>query len=417
MRAWIWALLFGCAALFQSRAATATPASIDRTEIHLITMGPGEHVFTRGGHAALMVAQFRAGRPAHNAIYDFGNTDWDDPWLMFRFVKGDLVFFLKHSGDFASMVDDYGSRQARWVARQRLNLSDSQVKQLAQILEEGVAPERRNYVFHHVDAACGSKIVTLLNELLNGSIRAQLDTMPGTNRSWRSHYNWGFSGYKLVSMGSDLLLGRRHDVPLDRYTASFAPYDTGRFLADVKVPDPSGSGAQISLVEPRVVVVEREAPVVSSQSHFTLYFWAGLSILLMWSAQGAHRALPRETEPAGEVLLAAVLLSGLVGLVIAIVMLLSSIPGFYENELILLFPPTDLALVKTAWRLRKQQHPTASWVQRYGQIRLAVAGLVIIGHLSGALHQRPLILVWLGVVLAITIWGLLRGAAVPHAAV
>jgi len=43
--------------LFEARALSAT----SEVQIHLITMGPGDDLYTRGGHAAIMVARIEDG--------------------------------------------------------------------------------------------------------------------------------------------------------------------------------------------------------------------------------------------------------------------------------------------------------------------------------------------------------------------
>ena len=116
----------------------------DRVEIHLITMGCGEHLHTGGGHAALMVAQMQGSSPIDTLVYNFGDADWDDPWLAWHFIRGDLIFFLNTSGDLWQTAQTYGTNQEREVYRQRLNLTDAQARQIAEKLDFLALPENRD---------------------------------------------------------------------------------------------------------------------------------------------------------------------------------------------------------------------------------------------------------------------------------
>jgi hypothetical protein len=118
--------------------------------------------------------------------------------------------------------------------------------------------------------------------------------------------------------------------------------------------------------------------------------------------------LPREPGPAGEVLFPAALLSGLVGFLILVFVVLSTVREFQMNELLLVFPPTDWLLLGPARRWWKGERRVAPWVRIYGLVRLVVLGLVVVGHLTGLLYQRPRILVGLGMVVALLLWVLPR---------
>ncbi|MBV1860309.1 MAG: hypothetical protein KUG77_17985 [Nannocystaceae bacterium] len=55
-----WALAFTTST---ARAAAAEPDPQPETRISLVTMGHGDHLYTQGGHAALMVEWTEAGTP------------------------------------------------------------------------------------------------------------------------------------------------------------------------------------------------------------------------------------------------------------------------------------------------------------------------------------------------------------------
>ncbi|MBW2459429.1 MAG: DUF4105 domain-containing protein, partial [Deltaproteobacteria bacterium] len=222
-------------------------ADAEELQIHLITMGPGDHLYTRGGHAALMVAHVRDGVPQHTQVYNYGDTYWDDPWMVWNFLRGRLVFFLSTSYDLASTVDKYGFQQSRSVFRQRVNLSPAQAKEIAHRLAEEVKPANREYVLHHMKSVCSTKVLDMLDGVLGGQIQAELEPKTGP-MSAREYQEFGFSGHHLAAAAGDLFLGRMHDPKLDGFKTAAVPWHMREHLQQIMVPNPAGSGDPVQLL-------------------------------------------------------------------------------------------------------------------------------------------------------------------------
>ncbi len=393
-------------------ALVASTGAADESEvqIHLITMGPGDHLYTRGGHAALMVARLRNGVPESTEIYNYGDTNWDDPWMVWNFLRGRLVFFLSSSGDLATTVEKYGIGQGRSVYRQRVNLSPQQAREMAERLAEGIKPGQREYLLHHMRAVCSTKVLDMLDGTLGGIIQTQLEPQTGPQTA-REYQEFGFSGHHLAAVAADLFLGRMHDHRLDGFKTAAVPWHMRDDLQQIMVPNPTGAGEPVPLVEPPVALVERKEPPVRKQDWFTHYLWGGLICLFLFFGAQAYRRLPRDSASAGEVLFPAALLSGLIGVLILLLVVLSTVREFKANELLLVFPPSDWLLLSPARRWWKGKRGAPRWVRIYGLVRLAVVGLVVIGHLTGLLIQQPRILIGLGLVLALLLWALPRRMA------
>jgi hypothetical protein len=380
-------------------------AGATETQIHLITMGPGDHIFTRAGHAAVMVAQVEDGAPKRTIIYNYGETDWDNPYLVPQFLRGNLVFFLSESDGLFHTVNEYGVRQGRAVYRQRLNLSPEQAAEVARRLKEGSVVGQREYIFHHSRAVCSTRITDLLDDVLKGHIRAELGSQPDALTA-RDYQELITSGKYLTSIGADLFVGRMHDRIFNKYEGTSYPERMREYLQSVLVPAPSGE--RVPLAEAPVALVELPNPPVIKKSWFTHFFWGALIALLLGYSVSAYRLVGAAPDEAGGVLFPAAIASGVVGVIIVGFITLSRVPEFRQNELILVFLPTDLWL---AWRLRrfmKKRIALDAWVQGYAHARLALAALAVLGHLVGVLYQRPRILLALGVVEAAIIWGLVR---------
>lgn len=401
--------LFFLVSLFAALLLWPRPglAGATETQVHLITMGPGEHMFTRAGHAALMVAEVKDGSPARTTIYNYGETDWDNPLLIPQFLRGTLVFFLAEGDSLFHVVNEYGVRQGRAVYRQRLNLSPEQAAEVARLLKEGSAVGKREYIFHHSRAVCSTRIMDLLDDALKGHLRAELGQQIGTLTA-RDYHEMIVGGRWITSIGTDLFVGRMHDRPFTKYEATSYPEHMREYLQTVLVPSPAGAAERVPLAEPPAPLVERKEPIVLKKSWFTYILWGALIALLGYYGVIAYRSAGAAPERAARVIAPAAIASGVVGLIIFAFMTLSRVPEFRQNELILLFLPTDLWLAWRARRLLKKGIPFDAWVQSYAHVRLALAALAVVGHAAGVLYQKPRIILALGVVEAAVIWGLVR---------
>jgi hypothetical protein len=380
-------------------------AGATEVQIHLITMGVGDHIFTRAGHAAVMVAEVENGVPRRTTIYNYGETDWDNPYLVPQFLRGNLVFFLSESDGLFHTVNEYGARQGRSVYRQRLNLSAEQAVEVARRLKEGSVAGKREYFFHHSRAVCSTRITDLLDDVLKGHIRAELGSQLG-GLTARDYQELITSGQYLTSIGADLFVGRLHDRIFTKYEATSYPDHMREYLQAVLVPGPSGD--RVPLAEPPVALAEVPNPPVIKKSWFTHFFWGVLLVMLLVYGVSAYRRAGAAPEEAAGVIMTASIASGIVGLIIVGFMVLSRVPEFRQNELILVFLPTDLLLAWRMRRLAKKRIALDAWVQGYAHARLALAALAVLGQLTGLLYQRPRILLAVGVVEALMIWGLVR---------
>lgn len=400
-RLWSW-LVFVAALLALLPAARAEEPDV---QIHLLVMGPGEHLYTRGGHAALLVVEVEGGAPARSHVYNFGDTAWDDPLLIPNFLKGSLVFFLTDSGELVPTLEEYGVRQGREVTRQKLHLTKAQAKEVARRLREGEAPGKREYVFHHVHALCSTKIMDLLDDVLGGQLRRDLSG-PGPETA-RHYQEVVFSGSPLASIAGDLLLGRLHDRVLNRYESTAYPPLLSAYLQTVLVPSASGDALR-PLAGPPSALVATERPIVAERSLFSRVVWGACIALLVFFGATAFRRAGSEPERGARVVFWTALLSGIAGTLMTAFLLFSHVPEFRENELLLLFWPTDLWLAWQARRFLRGQRLLGGVVRGYATVRFAVAGLTFAGHLTGVLYQEPKIVAALGIVAAAVSWGLVR---------
>jgi len=402
-------------ALLLSPTATAQEPGAE-FEIHLITVGPGEHVYTAGGHAALMVAALRDGvaDPEQTLIYNYGDTDFDDPDLQLNLVCGGTPFRLTILGTLQDLVDDYGIRQGRDVWRQKLSLSPAQASWMAEQLAIRARPENRTYRHHYHYATCTTKIRDIIDEATDGAVQRALvgeATSPNTSRAIQRVL---FRRHHLMALAGDIFMGRIHDHEVDKYWALVDVPRMVEYLQEVRVPGPDG--ALVPLAQPPVALIEYIEPdVVEMPSLVT----AALSILTMllvgFGGRRALRDLPQKTRSAGVWLIAYPLLSGLLGAAILAVMLISGIEELRQNENVLVFPLTDLLLVGLGaiWARRPLKAGEQRLLTAYAYTRMVLLIVVVALHVVGVLYQQPLVFIALSFLFSTMLVTVARVGAPP----
>jgi len=371
------------ACLFVAASAQA------RTEIHLITIGPGDHLLTRSGHTALMVAELDGEVLQSNRVYNYGDADFDNKLMPVQAIFSYIHFFLSSNETLDEAVRIYGYGQARTMSHQKLNLSDDQIQRLRKRLESDALPENREYIYHHLEASCATKARDLIDEVTGGAVREQLGG-PTTDTTYQD-MNWAFSGHAGPALAATFFFGRPNHHPHDRY---YGLYDSRRLsegLLEVDVPGPDGPRALSDTPE---IIVERQGPpVIVSPSLATWMLMFTVFVVLSILGWEARKELPRKTRSAGFLLGAWALPFGLAGLFVGILTIFSTVPEVKYNEMLLVLPLTDLVLLAPAvqW-FRQRRSRLDRFLAPYAVARLSLLSLYLAGWAGGLFIQRPIVI-------------------------
>jgi len=381
----------------------ATPAlmvSDPSYTIDLITIGPGDHLFTRGGHAALLVTETQPDGTTENKVYNYGATDWNQSMLPVKFLTGSLKFHLETTGDLLHLQATYGTLADRALYTQRLHLSDKQAQWVAAHLKESLSEEKRQYDYHHVEQICTTKIRDLLDDLLGGEIQKQLGEIPDT-QTVRTYQNEAFEGHFWPSLGADLFFGRKHDQPISAYYALFSPDRMRENLTRVQVPSTDNPETLVPLAGPVKVIRSRLRPgpiTGKNEAGWRVFFFIAL-IMAGATLFGIKRLRRKQRPDAYIVPLAS--MSAIVGCLLWLLLLGSTVPELRFNEWLLLFCPLDILIVWGCLYTRTgSQKMLPKWVIYYSWVRFFVALITVVFRLSGTLIQEPVLLFWLA------IWGI-----------
>lgn len=389
--------------------AMAAPAGDDETtlRIDLITIGPGDPFLTRAGHTALLVTEEDADGRVLETVYNYGDTDFGDPWIPVRFLFARQPFFAAETGDLYDTVMLYGRYQDRDMIRQRLALTQPQARQLTALLERDVTPEHRDYDYHYLEQTCSTKVRDRLDEVTGGELRRQLaDTDPWAVRDYQQ---LTFDDMPAIGLLGDVLFGRLHDRPITKYYALLWPQRVSEYLREVKVPDPEGGAELVPFAGEPIVLAERGGPPRTQERNPITWFVA--PAFLLWGVLGgiwlSHRARHRR-RLAALWLAAWSLPAGLLGLVMVILQLTSAVPELRSNELLVSLPATDLALVVVAVRWWRKGIEIPRWLGVYAKVRLAVVAVAVIARAAGILVQDPWVTPVASLGCAVGLWWITR---------
>jgi len=368
----------------------------------LLIAGPGEDLFTRFGHAALVVREGSSG----GRVYNYGFTDFAAPDLVFSFLRGKARFWVARLR-FDRTLEEY-RRADRDLHLVPLRLRPEQHLWLARALEENRRPENRYYIYHHFNDNCATRLRDLIDQVLGGGLRREFEQAP-SRTTLRALVREGFAGRLEMLLAADLILGRAMDRPLDRWQGAFLPR-----LLEEALRDARASGA--SLIGERQMLHRRQQP--SPLAHDPL---AGLKLLWAFAmltgllAAGAALLARRRSRWTGALLVGPALFLGSAGLLLDFLALYSALPELRANELLLLLWPVDLFLIWPTVRWLRGRLWAGRVLRLYAWIKIGASGLAVLGHLTGLLYQEPR--AWLAMVALSSAGLFLTVRALPRRAV
>ncbi len=337
-----------------SRPARAEPAAGETIPvIDVYTMGPGDELFGRFGHAAICVTDkdSPAGR-----CYNYGTADFSTPGpLTFGIIRGRAVFWVSVVS-LPRMLAFY-VRQDRTVYRQRLPYDERTARAVAATLHASDVRSATYYHYHHFNDNCTTRIRDLLDLESQHTFFAATSSV--ADAPLRSYVRAGLAGEPALLALSELVLGRAVDRPGSRWQGMFLPAVlrdevARRFFA------------------PAEVVYKRQAPLPTGSPHAGTWLLcalgAALAGLIFLGARLGHPRLGR---------LPAALVLGSIGLVVSGLVIFSPLLELRYNEVLLLCWPTDLSLLLLSRVL----------LRRYCAVRLVVLLLCALAAAVGLLHQ------------------------------
>jgi len=341
-------------------------ASLD---IALLTFGPGEEVWERFGHNAILVRDRAAGVAD---LYNYGMFDFDQENFFLNFARGRMTYHMA-----ADNLDDdlpIYRQEGRWIVEQDLNLTPAQRIKLAEFLNWNARPENTQYRYEYFTANCSTRVRDALDTAVDGAIKAQT-VAPSRGFTYRMDTLRLMRPEPVLMLGMDAGLGPFADQRLSYWDESFVPMEFMRHLRDVQVRDEAGNEQPLVAREIRLADAHLAEPPESPPA----WIWQALAIGLA-SALALLGLTRLRTHAWARAIFAGIagittLMLGLGGLALIALWTLTDHVSAWRNENLLLLNPLCLFLLPAwvgAFRSRWRPSPFAQWL---GLVIALLAGL------------------------------------------
>ena len=210
-------------------ALLAAPDTLsDAALVSLLTMVPGDEIYSLFGHSAIRIADPARGL---DETYNYGTFDFNQPLFVLRFMGGSLEYVLD-SAPYEAEVWKYQTLQ-RPIIEQRLDVTPGTAQALYDILRENIRPENRGYRYDFFWDNCSTRLLDVLDSALVASGEAPrglvlpADAAPTTYRELLAPY---LVATPATDLGIALALGPPTDAVASPREQAFLPLELMRQL-------------------------------------------------------------------------------------------------------------------------------------------------------------------------------------------
>ena len=319
-----------------------TPEPGANLDVALVTFGPGEEIWERFGHNAILI---RDRTTATQRLYNYGMFDFAQENFFFNFARGRMQYRIAVD-DPADEFPVY-REEGRWIVEQDLNLTPAQRAKLRDYLGWNARPENAQYRYDYFTANCATRVRDALDAALGGAIHAQL-IAPSRGFTYRMDALRLMRPAPAMMVLIDAGLGPFADKRLSYWAESFVPMEFMRYVREVKIRDADGNFVPLVARETTVATARLPEPPDYPPNWI---WWAlaigiasGLGLLAL--ARERVRAWARATFAISATAIS--LVCGIAGLVLIGLWTLTDHIAAWHNENILLLNPLCILLVP-AW--------------------------------------------------------------------
>lgn len=339
--------------------------------VYLVTFGPGDDVASLFGHSSLVVedVQRRQSYLYNYGMFSFGASMWP------RFLMGRLTFWVGDAPTGGSL--SFYRSQNRDIRVQTLNLDPAARLLIARHLADNVLPENRDYLYHHYNDNCATRVRDAIDLAVGGQLR-RATTRPDelTLREHTRRYTGAMVPLEILLM---FWMNSEIDRPITRWDAMFLPDELEKEVGKLTYID--SNGRRVPLVaEQRVIYAAHDrtsTPDVPPERWPVLLLigalWGLSAIGLEWWRRARNARMPRVLAAINHVLVG--LLLGLPGLALFAMAGFTEHTVTYGNQNLLLANPLTAAALVAAWGIGRGRGRTRRWMGALWVV-LAITGVM-----------------------------------------
>ena len=342
--------------------------------VSLATFSPGDEIPQWFGHTALVVED-RANNESR--MYNFGMFTLDDEDLLRHFAMGRLWFWVAAT-PVQPTIRQYidADRDVRFV---ELNLPAERRLRLAEALADNVRPENRDYLYHHYDDNCSTRIRDLIDEAVDGQFRDTYANTPG-RMTLREHTRRHSQHLPPMDWLLMFLMNGSIDQPITVWEEMFLPEELEQAVLDFEWRDDEGEVRNLSRREHELYRATDRDPVPSeTQTQWPWWLLLGsvlgaLGVAIGWMG----RRRPGRSGRVGYGLyhLGVGLMIGLPGFVLGAMAVITDHDVTYWNQNLFWANPLTLCVVVAAIMVIRGSTRGRRWLAR---LWLVLAAIAVVG--------------------------------------
>lgn len=199
----------------------AVPGLSDSVRVSLLTMLPGDEVYSLFGHSALRISDPVMGL---DRTYNFGTFSFEQPFFVLRFLRGSLDYQLDTDPFYVELAKYQYLR--RPIIEQTLDLPPEAAAALYARLEENALPENRAYRYDFFWDNCSTRLLDAVDSALVDVGGPGLELPPvEAPRTFRQLLDPYWAGTPAVGLGANLALGTPADRVATAREETFLPVE------------------------------------------------------------------------------------------------------------------------------------------------------------------------------------------------
>ena len=256
-----------------------------RLSISLLTYGPGDEVFERFGHIALVVHDSTTGE---DIAFNWGMFDFNQPNFLVNFLTGDTKYWMAGFNTLA--FNDLYRRNNRRIRRQELAFTPVEKAALFEFVAWNARDENKFYRYDYYRDNCATRIRDAIDRVLLGTLKPAL-SVRGDGHTWRNETARITASDLPTYAGIEIALGRNADTPLSKWDEAFLPDYLADHLAAFVVHRPDGSRARLVMSDSVIFAADRAPLPTEAPTRVATAALLGLTLagLIAALADAKHR--------------------------------------------------------------------------------------------------------------------------------
>ena len=223
-------------------------------EVFLMTIGPGDAIWERFSHNALVVRDNRAGT---EVAYNWGIFDFNDTDFIARLARGRMRYSMRGFTASSWLAVYRQANRDVWI--QAVNLTPVERLELQVLVQELDTEANRYYRYDYYRDNCSTRVRDVLDRILRGQIRAATEDMD-TGTTYRWHTARLLQSAPAAYAGIQFVVGNRGDETISAWEEMFLPLRLKAHLDRVRIVDAEGEPGPL-LGEAAHVVEATRAPL------------------------------------------------------------------------------------------------------------------------------------------------------------